>query len=387
MVSASPYVFRAPLTARGVPQSQSVPIRSSWFDAEFARAIPRPDTECVKDGWVSVAQIAALLTERGLASPSRDQCKRLTRYGLLAAPRQVRQRGVRGSTTQYPAEAVEQLARVIECRASERRFDEITLTLWLANQPVEPRAVRFALGTTLDSFVRELRAFSRGRTPSQAGDAIGRPAVRRQLVRNPFYTLIASRLNYKDADIESALHILMMLVLGDEPILDQPVTVEGEIAPQDILRRVFGFTLFGNPMLVDSDRPFAEIDPRETIETLRSVGILPITTLASLTAKSTDAEIITSQRYAVTFTAVLGSIAIPLEEQCGRDAMGLRAVSIAAKPNKTGASMRALLAASAIRLAQSLDTDDTAQINIAALTTLSEQITKQTHAAEAHETA
>lgn len=257
---------------------------------------------------------------------SADQLKRWCREGLLPRPSQRHLPGRRGSESIYPPGTLRQLVAVAELHANERRFDELRFDVWWAGHWVQETHLRSSLVALLEDPLEEIREVRRMYSdPVEAANQLFERATP-AAGRSPVTRLLRRRVGGREDDLISAMHPLLVLALGGDPIWDVPdVAVDvPEPSPLALFARAVGFDRASSDRL-DTGEPWLATPPDlvDHLTTLRDAGAFELEHPGQIIEAATWASLELARQHARFFTEQLSAVAAAVEYRFGRDAAGL----------------------------------------------------------------
>ncbi len=214
--------------------------------------------------------------------------------GLLPKAQRTGQHGKRPEWT-YPAEAIDQLAALLQLRQSTKQSDVLRVALWFRGFPIETYRVRSSTLKVLESFLAAIaKELEKHRESTAPGEEVPWSAVER------LGTLLAGKRGAKAParyqrqtrqERARAMTLLLGLALGD-----QRATAMLE-HDEDHVKRMLGLDRArrGHPAL----RGWLQGPPEQGMEGFTRIGSIPA--LIHAVQRATDEELKTSRLVGLTF--------------------------------------------------------------------------------------
>lgn len=298
---------------------------------------------------------------------SEFQVERLVRAGAVARPEQVHVRGIRGSRSRYPAQALEQLSVIGRMQQRPRALDDLVLQLWWDGHGVDEASLRRVLTTPLELASEEARTFFSSHTgPHDAAEAAVDELLRGTRLP-PWLRIALRRLDGSVADLSSVLHSLLVLAFGGTPAWEFDEFGPGDAQLGELIDRATGVGRAQQDVLPGRDVWLPDPpDPRETLTQMRAAGGFDLLDLPAIVHESSLNQLERARGLARMLGGALATIARALETMCTRDHAGVASLRLL-DDRRPSRFQRVMLLRCCLVLGRLVEPEQVAEVGAAAL--------------------
>ncbi len=273
------------------------------------------------DEWTAEQLLAAA------TSVSLRQLERWRKQDLVPRPRTIHLGQGPGTCSVYPPGTDEQLLAVYRLYAKKRNAHYVRWYLWMEGYPIPLPAIRKTLDALVLAPIRELQTASGQADGFDATEVVVQQALP-SLERSRRGRALRKRLNYNEADVQSAMTLFFGLLFGAEDLsfhsdlLDEEV---GELSPAQILIRTLGVERAQTDRIGDGE-PWLQSDVAENFQDASEMGLFSLENLSLALERVGREELDQAREMSDLFLWGLQMVVPYLEAQFGPGAFGLAMV-------------------------------------------------------------
>ncbi len=260
-------------------------------------------------------------------SVSPRQLERWRKQDVLPRPRTIHLGQGPGTCSVYPSGTDQQLLAVCRLYAKKRNTHHVRWHLWMEGYPIPLTAIRKTLDALVLARLRKLQTASGQADGFDAAEVVAQQALP-SLERSRRGRALRKRLNYNDADVQSAMTLLFGPLFGAEDLSFHSDLLEkevGELSPAQIVIHTLGIERALTDRIGDEE-PWLQSDVAETFQNASEKGLFSLENLTLALEQASREELDQACEMSDLFLWGLQTVVPYLEAQFGPGAFGLAMV-------------------------------------------------------------
>lgn len=227
----------------------------------------------------------------------------------------------------YPPGTDQQLLAVCRLYTKKRNAHHVRWHLWMEGYLLPLPAIRKTLDGLVLARIRKLQTASGQADGFDAAEAVAQQTLP-SLERSRRGRALRKRLNYNEADVQSAMTLLFGLVFGAEDLSFHSDLLEkevGELSPAQIVIHTLGIERALTDRIADEE-PWLQSDVAETFQNASEKGVFSLKNLTLALEQASREELDQTRVRGDLFLWGLQTMVSSLEAQFGPGAFGLAMV-------------------------------------------------------------